>query len=159
MIANSMTAPLNEVVTEQEFARAVAAGTALRQKAFATAARYDRKDSRLLVSLNNGVELAVPGHLLEGLAGADPDALSEIELSLPASASTGRPLMPTSTCLRCLPACSVPDRGWHPYSARKVARRAPRKRPPPRAPMDGRAGARPGRKPGNSRKMAARCPN
>lgn len=68
-------------VTEQDFARAEAAGAALRQKVFATMARYDRKASRLLVSLNNGVELAVPGHLLEGLAGANPDALSEIELS------------------------------------------------------------------------------
>ena len=69
------------VVTEQNFARAEAAGTALLQKVFVTAARYDRKASRLLVSLHNGVELAVPGHLLEGLAGADPDTLSEIELS------------------------------------------------------------------------------
>ena len=68
-------------ITEQDFARAEAAAAALRQKVFATAARYDWKVSRLLVSLNNGVELAVPGHLLEGLAGADPDALSEIELS------------------------------------------------------------------------------
>lgn len=69
------------VVTEQNFARAEATGTAMRQKVFATAARYDRKASRLLVSLHNGVELAVPRHLLEELAEADPDTLSKIELS------------------------------------------------------------------------------
>ncbi|TXD33388.1 DUF2442 domain-containing protein [Lujinxingia vulgaris] len=68
-------------VTEQEFARAEAASAAVRQHGYATAARYDRKADRLVVSLHTGIELTVPVHLLEGLAGADAAALSEIEIT------------------------------------------------------------------------------
>lgn len=68
-------------ISDQNFAAAEAAGTKLRQQGHATAARYDRKASRLIVSLHNGVELAVPVHLVEGLADATHDSLSEIEIT------------------------------------------------------------------------------
>lgn len=47
----------------------------------AVAARYDRKTSRIVVSLNTGIELAFPPELAEGLAGAAPDDLTIIEIS------------------------------------------------------------------------------
>ena len=68
-------------VTDSDFTVARAAGEALQRKSRVTKARYDQDSSRLIVNLYNGVELAVPGRLIEGLAGADPAALSEIELS------------------------------------------------------------------------------
>jgi len=49
--------------------------------AHATAARYNRRNNRVIVSLHTGHELALPPHLVEGLADATADALSEIEIS------------------------------------------------------------------------------
>jgi hypothetical protein len=47
----------------------------------AVAARYDRRLSRVMVTLGNGLELAFPPHLAEGLAGAKPADLSIIEVT------------------------------------------------------------------------------
>jgi hypothetical protein len=47
----------------------------------AVAARYDRRLSRVMVTLGNGLELAFPPHLAEGLAGAKPADLSVIEVT------------------------------------------------------------------------------
>lgn len=47
----------------------------------AIAARYDRRVSRIMVSLNNGLELAFPPHLAEGLADAKPTDLAIIEIT------------------------------------------------------------------------------
>ena len=47
----------------------------------AIAARYDRRVSRIMVSLNNGLELAFPKHLAEGLADAKPADLAVIEIT------------------------------------------------------------------------------
>jgi hypothetical protein len=47
----------------------------------AVAARYDRRVSRVVVSLSNGLELAFPPHLAEGLAEAKPADLAIIELT------------------------------------------------------------------------------
>ena len=68
-------------VTDTDLARAGAAGAALQLKSRVAKARYDRKTSRLVFAPHNGIEPAVPVRLIEGLAGADPAALSEIELS------------------------------------------------------------------------------
>ena len=68
-------------VTDVDLALAEAAGAALQSKSRAAKARYDRKAARLVVTLYNDIELAVPVRLIEGLAGAEPAALSEIELS------------------------------------------------------------------------------
>ncbi len=68
-------------VTDVDFTLAKAAGRALQRKSRVTKARYDQESSRLIVTLYNDIELAVPGRLIEGLAGADPAALSEIEIS------------------------------------------------------------------------------
>lgn len=47
----------------------------------AVGARYDRRLSRVVVSLSNGLELAFPPHLAEGLADAKPADLSTIEIT------------------------------------------------------------------------------
>jgi len=47
----------------------------------AVAARYDRRVARIMVTLSNGLELAFPPHLAEGLAGAKPADLAIIEIT------------------------------------------------------------------------------
>jgi hypothetical protein len=47
----------------------------------AIAARYDRRVSRVMVTLSNGLELAFPPHMAEGLADAKPADLSVIEIT------------------------------------------------------------------------------
>jgi hypothetical protein len=47
----------------------------------AVAARYDRRRSRVVVTLENGLELAFPPHLAEGLDKAAPVDLAAIEIS------------------------------------------------------------------------------
>jgi hypothetical protein len=68
-------------VTQKEFEQAEARMQAHREAGHAVAARYDRRASRIVVSLNTGVELAVPVQLVEGLANASADELFEIEIS------------------------------------------------------------------------------
>jgi hypothetical protein len=47
----------------------------------AMSARYDRRRLRLVVRLDNGLELAFPPRLAEGLDNAKPEELSVIEIS------------------------------------------------------------------------------
>ncbi len=47
----------------------------------AIAARYDRRVSRVMVTLSNGLELAFPPHLAEGLANGKPSDLAVIEIT------------------------------------------------------------------------------
>ncbi len=47
----------------------------------AAAARYDRRGARVVLSLDNGVELAFPPELAEGLDNASATDLSVIEIS------------------------------------------------------------------------------
>ena len=44
-------------------------------------ARYDRRVARIVVTLNSGLELAIPPHIVEGLANAKPADLMAIEIS------------------------------------------------------------------------------
>ena len=54
---------------------------ALRQAGHAVSARYDRRRSRILVRLSTGVELAFRPELAEGLAGASPTELADVQIS------------------------------------------------------------------------------
>lgn len=47
----------------------------------AISARYDRRVSRIVVKLDTGVELAIPPHLVQGLANARPEDLTDIEVT------------------------------------------------------------------------------
>ncbi|WP_300576800.1 DUF2442 domain-containing protein [Phenylobacterium sp.] len=53
----------------------------LRGQPKAVSARYDRRVSRIVIGLDNGLELAFPPRLAEGLEAATPAELSEIEIS------------------------------------------------------------------------------
>lgn len=68
-------------ITEQYFAEAEDRMSVTREKGHATAVRYDHKSNRLIISLHNGVEMAVPIHLMQGLADATPNQLSKIEVT------------------------------------------------------------------------------
>ena len=68
-------------ITEDEFEQAERRTQALRQHGHATAARYDRRQSRVVVSLNTGVQITFPVELAEDLAGATPDDLADIDIS------------------------------------------------------------------------------
>lgn len=68
-------------ITERELEQAEKRMEAVREAGHAVSARYDRRQSRVVVALNTGVELAFPTRLAEGLADASPDSLAEIEIS------------------------------------------------------------------------------
>jgi hypothetical protein len=68
-------------ISEQDFTVAIARGEQARQSGYAVTAEYDRRQSRLVVGLNNGVIITVPVRLLEGLSDAEADDLAEIEIT------------------------------------------------------------------------------
>ena len=68
-------------ITEEQVTAAEVAMETKRAAGHATAARYDAGSERLIVSIHNGVELAIPVRLVEELAGQDPNDLAEIEIS------------------------------------------------------------------------------
>jgi hypothetical protein len=68
-------------ITEQAFERAKERVQELRQAGYAISARYDRRHARIVVDLDNGVQIAAPVDIIEGLAGASPADLAEIEIS------------------------------------------------------------------------------
>jgi len=68
-------------ITEQDLKQAEKRMASVREAGYAVSARYDRRRSRVVVSLNTGVELAFPTRLAEGLAGASPENLADIEIS------------------------------------------------------------------------------
>ncbi|MDE0029991.1 MAG: DUF2442 domain-containing protein [Deltaproteobacteria bacterium] len=68
-------------VTEAEFEKAQTQARVERDAGHVHAARFDRRRRRVIVRLNTGVELTFPAALAEGLAGASPDELAEIEIS------------------------------------------------------------------------------
>ena len=67
--------------TEQDFATAEQQMANLRLVGHAVKARYDRRAERVVVSLSNGVQIAFPIHLAEGLDEASAEDLSNIEIS------------------------------------------------------------------------------
>lgn len=68
-------------VSETEFKQAQARAAAKCQAGHAVAAHYDRITARVVVDLDNGVQLAFPVRLAEGLSGASPEDLADIEIS------------------------------------------------------------------------------
>ena len=49
-------------------------------EARAVAAHYDETSGNLIVTLRGGMTLLIPVHLLQGVAGADPDFIKEVSL-------------------------------------------------------------------------------
>ena len=68
-------------ISERDLEHAERRMDALRQAGHAVSARYDRRRSRVVVALNTGIELTFPSQMAQGLAGASPDDLADIEIS------------------------------------------------------------------------------
>ncbi|HET8791056.1 MAG TPA: DUF2442 domain-containing protein [Modicisalibacter sp.] len=68
-------------ITEDVIKQAEELMAAERDHAHATSARYDRRTKRVIIRLHSGLELTIPPRLVEGLAEAPTEALSEIEVS------------------------------------------------------------------------------
>lgn len=68
-------------VTEREFERAEAQAQEEREAGHVRSARYDRRRQRVIVEMNTGIEVTFPPALAEGLAGAAPENLAQIEVS------------------------------------------------------------------------------
>jgi hypothetical protein len=68
-------------ITEADVQAAEARMAERRINPLAVAATYDRRIGRVVVVLDTGLELAFPPHLAQGLEGAKPADLAEIEIS------------------------------------------------------------------------------
>lgn len=68
-------------VTDHDFDKAEQRMAALLQAGHAVKARYDRRTERVVVGLSNGVQIAFPVNLAEGLADASADDLNQIEIT------------------------------------------------------------------------------
>jgi hypothetical protein len=98
--------------TDDDIAKAEEAMRATMAKgARATAARYDRRRARVVVTLDNGLELAFPPRLAEGLADAAPDALAAIEIS-PTGLGLHWPLLDADLYLPALMTGVFGSPGW-----------------------------------------------
>lgn len=68
-------------ITDHDFEKAEQRMAALLQAGHAVKARYDRRTERIVVGLSNGVQIAFPVNLAEGLADGSADDLNEIEIT------------------------------------------------------------------------------
>jgi hypothetical protein len=66
---------------DEEYEAAEARMTELRNEGHAVVARYDQDRGCVVVTLNTGLELVFPADAAEGLAGAQTDQLSDIEIT------------------------------------------------------------------------------
>ena len=77
--------PIHELrrlgITSEDIDMARATQEAQRRNGYAVSAEYDARQNCLVVGLSSGVTIMVPVHLVEDLAGADPDDLAEIEIT------------------------------------------------------------------------------
>ena len=68
-------------LTRAEFDAAEERGRAFRESVpHATAARYDPATNRIVVDLTNGATFAFPPHMAQGLEGATPEQLAEVQV-------------------------------------------------------------------------------
>ena len=128
-------------ITDEQMAAASAAMEAKRAQGHAVAARYDASSERLVVSLHNGVELAVPTRLVEGLADADPADLAEIEIT-PAGLGLHWPRLDADVYVPGLMAGALGSRTW---MARQLGAQGGRASTPAKAAAARANGAKGGR--------------
>jgi hypothetical protein len=130
-------------ITDEDIARAE---RAMREKMEAgpraIVARYDRRRARVVVSLDNGLELAFPPHLAQGLADAEAEALAAIEIS-PTGLGLHWPLLDADLYLPALMSGTFGSPSW---MAGLIGRKGGRSRSPAKiaaARANGRRGGRP----------------
>ena len=134
-------------VTERTLANAEARMAEAREAGHAVAARYDRRASRNIVQLHSGLELAFRAALVEGLAGAAPDDLAEIEIS-PAGPGLHWPKLDADLYIPALLKGIFGSRRWMAAQLGSAGGRA-------RGASKAAAAGRNGRKGGRPRKKAA----
>jgi hypothetical protein len=98
-------------ITEHELKQAETRMAVAREAGHAVSARYDRRRSRVVVTLNTGVELAFPTRLAEGLADASPDDLADIKIS-PAGLGLHWPRLDADLYVPALLQGVFGSRGW-----------------------------------------------
>ncbi|WBU55056.1 DUF2442 domain-containing protein [Paracoccus sp. SCSIO 75233] len=131
-------------ISEQEFEQAQARAAEARQAGHAVAARYDRKHGRVVVRLHNDVELAVPVGLVEGLAGAMPDDLADIEVT-PAGLGLHWPKLDADVYVPALMQGVFGSRSWMAAQLGATGGKATSKAKADAARANGRKGGRPPR--------------
>ncbi len=131
-------------ISEQEFEQAQARAAEARQAGHAVAARYDRKHGRVVVRLHNDVELAVPVGLVEGLAGATPDDLADIEVT-PAGLGLHWPKLDADVYVPALMQGVFGSRSWMAAQLGATGGKATSKAKADAARANGRKGGRPPR--------------
>lgn len=98
-------------ITDHELKLAEKRMAAVREAGHAVSARYDRRRSRMVVTLNTGVELAFPTRLAEGLADASPEDLADVEIS-PAGLGLHWPRLDADLYVPALLQCVFGSKGW-----------------------------------------------
>ncbi|MFA7096136.1 MAG: DUF2442 domain-containing protein [Gammaproteobacteria bacterium] len=134
-------------ITEHELEQAEKRMQAQRRAGYAVAARYDRHRSRIVVRLDTGVEVTFPTALAEGLAGAAPEALADIQIS-PAGLGLHWPQLDADLYIPALLQGVFGSRRWMAQQFGAAGGRA-------RSPAKAAAARANGRKGGRPRKRAA----
>lgn len=129
-------------VTERDLGRDEKRMEAVRGAARAVSARYDRRAARVRVRLDSGLELAFPPGLAEGLAGASPEDLAEIEVS-PAGLGLHWPRLDVDLYLPALLEGVFGSRRWMAARLGAVGGRSRSKAKTDSARENGRKGGRP----------------
>ncbi len=68
-------------ISESEFKLAQERGLKVRAKGYAVAAKYAPSAKMIVVKMASGMVMSIPVRLIEGLDGAAPEALAEIEIN------------------------------------------------------------------------------
>ena len=104
--------PMSDEEFDRQYDEAVARGKKrLETEPRATAARYDRKGGRIVVELTNGCVFMFPPELAQGLSGAAPEDLAEIEV-LPAGVALRWPALDADFTVTGLLAGLFGTRAW-----------------------------------------------
>jgi hypothetical protein len=130
------------VITEKQLSAAEQRMEVQRAGGHAVRARFDERRSRIVIALSTGVELTFPTSLAEGLAGATPDQLRNIEIS-PAGLGLHWPLLDADLHVPSLMQGVFGSRQW---MARQMGAAGGRARTPAKvaaAQVNGRKGGRP----------------
>jgi Protein of unknown function (DUF2442) len=97
---------------DQEYERAKrSAARADRIEPRAKSARYDRRTNRIVVELRNGASFMFPAELAQGLAGASPKDLAEVQIT-PSGSGLRWPNLDTDFSLQNLLAGEFGSKSW-----------------------------------------------
>lgn len=115
---------------DQEYEKAKrAAARADRIEPRAKSGRYDRRTNRIVVELRNGATFMFPAELAQGLAGAAPKDLAEVQVT-PSGAGLRWPTLDAHFSLPNLLAGEFGSKSWMAKLARNGTDEVPKEEPP-----------------------------